>query len=209
VPDGEDRLGELRRLAESRQAWRADRRIVVREFAHRLDTGEVAAELRAGQDDDDTTVVLVTDRRVLIGRCTSLSQAVVVESIELGEVISVQIGAQVAGQLDLVWSGGRIEIRRMSVRDAEVLHAAIHQRLRSRQRAATRRRERKPYTELEMLESLRRSGVLTDAEFVKVRSRVLQEIANKFGDDGTVNAPPSTPAPGTARTRAPGRDLPA
>lgn len=178
----DDRMSELRALAEQRSIWRGGRRDVVLSFGSVLHVGEGIAELRASQDDDDPTVVLVSDQRVLVGRRGEADRAASIESLDFDELVTVEVGADVAGSLKFTTRSGPFELHRFSARDSETIAAAIGQRLRRRARSGPRRQERKPVTDLEMLESLRRSGVLTEPEFQVVRARVLQEIAVR--DDG-------------------------
>ena len=174
--DRDDRAGELRALAGQRNAWRSHRREIVVAFGTMLSAAEGIADLRASQDDDAPSVVLVTDQRVLIGRW-SAGESPAMEQIEFDEIVSVDLGANVAGSFAVTTRTGRSELHRYSARDAEAVTASISQRLLHRQRQLHRRSERKPFTDLEMLESLRRSGVLTEHEFRQVRDRLIQQIA--------------------------------
>lgn len=174
----DERLAGLRAMAEQRNAWRDRRRVVVCELAVWLAPEEGVCELRAGQDDVDTVVTLVTDRRVLIGRQAGPSAAIVIEAVDLDDVTAVGTDVDVAGDVRITWTSGSTEIHRLSSVDAQVVVAAIRQRMRSKQRSVlTRPRERKPKSDFEFLDALKAAGILTHDEVTGVRERIIQEIA--------------------------------
>lgn len=194
-----DRDGELRRFVEQRNAWRAHRRDIVVKIAALLGDSEEIVDLRASQDDEAPTVLIITERRLLVGRWTGVGPATL-EEIDIDAVVGVELGAAVAGSLTITANTGQTELHRFSARDAREAASAISQRIKNRRIGATRRSERKPLTDLEMLESLRQSGVLSEPEFLRVRARLVQQLAVRgeagSGDRTAANTPNDSVAAG-------------
>ncbi|MEZ5259174.1 MAG: biotin/lipoyl-containing protein [Ilumatobacteraceae bacterium] len=193
-------LRMLIEFAEKRRLWRSNQRFVIERFSRAIDRGEELVELRANQGDDDLVVALVTEKRLFVG--SSVRGTIEITEWPLRSLRSVEVDAQVAGTLRTRFDDELLLLPRFSARDAELLRVCLTKRIAVASAPKRRPSERRPVTDLEMLESLQRSGVLTPQEYSAVKARLLQRIAVEAAAKSTDSARAQEPAGAAPRERA-------
>lgn len=193
-------LRMLIEFAEKRRLWRSNQRFVIERFSRVIDQGEELVELRANQGDDDLVVALVTEKRLFVG--SGVRGTIEVTEWPLASLRSVEVDAQVAGTLRTRFDDELLLLPRFSARDAELLRVCLTKRIAVASAPKRRPSERRPVTDLEMLESLQRSGVLTPQEYGVVKARLLQRIAVEAAAKSTDSARANEPARAATPERA-------
>lgn len=171
------RIGELQRFAASRSSRRSFRASVVRALAPEVPPGDVLIEMAASRPGTRCTVVLVTTTRLLVGHQPGPSDPVVVTTFALSEVTEVATSETRPGALRIVAGVEQVHLEGFAPHEADQLAASIRERLSRPRRAARIRAGRRALSELEMLDVLHATGVLTVDELGTLRTRWLQRLA--------------------------------
>jgi len=176
------RLADLQRFASTRPSRRSFRGIVVRELARVVADDERIVEMAASRAGLGCTVVLVTDRRVVIGRQLGSAERVTVDEIALDQLRAATSTGSDGCSLHLATDAGSIELHRFAREEvADVIRAVQSHRSVTR-RDARQRPSRRAMNHLEMLDALLTSGILTDGEHQTLRDRWFAQLASRSVD---------------------------